>query len=316
MVGMEPDGTIRQIARQQHGVIGDRQAEAAGTDFRRIARRLGSGALELVGNRAYVMAGAPMSDKARAMAAVLDVRGDSYLSHSSAAWLWGIPGFDVDPIHVARRFEGTRRSSDMARIHNLRGVPDTHLGEVDGIPVASPVLTCFQVAAMGNFWRTERAVDNVLAMGIARAAAFHHLLSALAQRGRNGIRIMRTITAARPPGYRPPESGNERRFQWICQRHDIPVERQVNIGNEDQFVTRVDFRDLDYPWLVFRIQSARWHGALSHARDDADQIDRLAGFTVIDIWDRDLWQDADAVAETIRAARFAAYDHSVGRNRR
>lgn len=65
--------------------------------------------------RAMIVAGAPLTDKARAMAAVLDVRGRAYLSHTSAAWLWGIPGFDLDPIQVARHFEGTRRPSHLAR---------------------------------------------------------------------------------------------------------------------------------------------------------------------------------------------------------
>lgn len=277
--------------------------------------RLRSGAWEKIGSRAYVLAGVPLTDRAMAMAAVLDVRGDAYLSHTSAAWLWGIPGFDLRPIHVARRYEGTRRPSGLARVHNLRGVPPAHLGEVAGIPVGSPVLTCFQVAAATmSLLRTERAVDNVLAMGLAKPKAFHDLLRVLAQRGRNGIRIMRRILSERPPDYRPPESGNEARFQWLCERHGIRVRRQVEIGTEDHFVTRVDFQDVAYPHLVYRIQSARWHGAVSHARDDARQEKELAGhFEIVDIWDRDLWRDPDGVVATILAARRRAWVRSVGR---
>lgn len=88
---------------------------------------------------------------------------------------------------------------------------------------------------------------------------------------------MRRILSERPPDYRPPESGNEARFQWLCERHGIRVRRQVEIGTEDHFVTRVDFQDVAYPHLVYRIQSARWHGAVSHARDDAHQKDELMG---------------------------------------
>ncbi|CAN5869167.1 hypothetical protein BH23ACT5_BH23ACT5_12580 [soil metagenome] len=279
-----------------------------GLDHRKRGTRLASGWADRIGERALILGGVPLTDRARAMAAVLDVRGRSYLSHTSAAWLWGIPGFDLDPIHVARRFEGTRRSSSIARIHNLRGVPDSHLGDLDGIPVASPVLACFQVAAVtASRGRTERAVDNVLAMGLARPGSFHGLLQILAQRGRNGIRIMRSIAAERPADYRPPESGNESRFQWICDEWGFPVRRQVSIGTDDHFVTRVDFQDDTYPHLVYRIQSARWHGALSHARDDHQEAAQLAGrFTVIDIWDRDLWRQPHKVAITIAAARRQA----------
>jgi hypothetical protein len=277
-----------------------------------------------VGSRALIIGGAPLTDRARALAAVLDVRGVAYLSHTSAAWLWGIPGFELDPIHVSRRFEGTRRPSLLAdHVHNLRGVPDDHLGEVDGIPVGSPVLTCFQVAAAtGSLLRTERASDNVLAMGLARLAAFHSLLDVLAQRGRNGIRIMRRILGERPVGYRPPESGNEARFRWLCRHNGIEVEMQVEIGDDDHFVTRVDFRDIQFPELVYRIQSARWHAAVSHARDDARQLEALQErFHVVDVWDRDLWHDPDRVITDVLAARraaamrrIAARDASVGRN--
>lgn|SRR5690554_69083 len=134
---MPDDRAARDLARHQHGIVGDRQADALGLGAR----------------------------------------------HR----MWGIPGFGLRPIHVARRYEGIRRPSRLARVHNLRGVPPAHLGEVDGIPVGSPALTCFQVAAATmSLLRTERAVDNVLAVGLAKPMAFHDLLRVLAQRGRNG----------------------------------------------------------------------------------------------------------------------------------
>lgn len=311
---MPGEQEARDFARSQHGVVGDRQSNEVGVESRHRQTRVASGAWETLGNRAYVLAGVPITDRTRAIAAVLDVRGDAYLSHTSAAWLWGIPGFDLDPIHVGRRYEGTRRPSTLARVHNLRGVPIEHLGEVDGIPVASPVLTCFQVAAVtASLRRTERATDNVLAMGLARTAAFHRLLGILAERGRNGIRIMRQIVADRPLDYRPPESGNETRFQVLCDRHGISVRRQVEIGDEDHFVTRVDFQDADFPHIVYRIQSARWHGAVSHARDDEEQKGRLSHFDVVDLWDRDLWRRPDKVIATVMEARHRALNPSVGR---
>lgn len=311
---MPDDQRARAVARSQHGVVGDRQSNSLQIGSRHRSSRLATGAWEKLGDRSYVLAGVPLTDRAKSMAAVLDVRGDAYLSHTSAAWLWGIPGFDLEPIHVARRYEGTRRPSRLARIHNLRGVPDAHLGEVDGIPVASPVLTCFQVAAAtASRARTERAVDNVLVMGLARTSTFHSLLRTLAERGRNGIRIMRSILEERPPGYRPPESGNETRFQVLCDRYGIRLRRQVEIGDDDHFVTRVDFQDVDYPKLVYRIQSARWHGAVSHARDDADQKRQLEKrFEVVDIWDRDLWRHPNKVMAAVTAARLRAL-HSVVR---
>src|SRR5690606_10929035 len=150
----------------------------------------------------------------------------------------------------------------------------------------------------------ERAVDNVLAVGLAKPMAFHDLLRVLAQRGRNGTGSCGGSSRSGHPTTDLPSRATRPPFQWLCERHGILVCRQGEIGTEDHFVTRVDFQDVAYPHLVYRIQSARWHGAVSHARDDAHQKDELMGrFEIVDIWDRDLWRDPDGVVATVLAAR-------------
>lgn len=301
---MGRDEELARTAESRHGIVSRSEASAAGLDRFALRRRLQGGSLKKTGLRGFRLRGSPETDLARAIAAVIETPGTAYLSHTSAAWLWELPGFRLDPIHVSRTYEGTRRPSRSDRVHNLRGVPQSQLGEFKAIPVGSPALTLFQLAAICHPLRTERAVDNALSMGIADLTTLHSLLKRLAARGRNGIRTMRSILVARPPGFRPVESGNERRFHEIARFLGIEVERQVNIGGEHAFITRVDFRDVKYPHLIYRIQSARWHSARSHREDDASQRSSLekAGFTVLDIWDRDLWGNrAEVERQVIRA---------------
>lgn len=305
---MGRDDRLGHAAEFHHGVVSRLELYSVGLDRAAASRRLVDGSLIKVGARAYRLRGAPRTEHARALAAVINTPGRSYLSHSSAAWLWELPGFQLEPCHIARRYEGTRRPAGEHRVHNLRGVPEACLGEYLGIPVASPALTLFQVAAICHPARTGRAVDSALVMGLTDLVTLHSLLKALAARGRNGIVSMRRILAERPVGSSLVESGNERRFQDIVDRIDVQVERQVRIGSADSFITRVDFRDREFQNLIYRIQSERWHSAKSHRGDDLAQHAALvaAGFTVIDVWDRDMWGKSSKVEETVLRARFDA----------
>ena len=255
---MPDDRAARDLARRQHGVVGDRQADALGLGARHRMTRLRSGAWEKIGSRAYVLAGVPLTDRAMAMAAVLDVRGDAYLSHTSAAWLWGIPGFDLRPIHVARRYEGTRGRRGSLN-HNLRGVPPDHLGEVDGIGrVAGADL--FQVRRPPC--RCSRtAVDNVLAMG-RLPKAFHDLLRVLARGDATGSgscagysrAAARLPTPSRATG---PSSGCASATDTGAppggDRHRRPLRHPGRL------------QDVAYPTRV-PDQSARWHESATPRR--------------------------------------------------
>jgi len=310
---MREEDRLGSVGEANHGVVSRHDIAESGLTRQALAIRLSKGSLLRIGKRTYRHRGTPIGEIGRALAAVLDTPGRSYLSHTSAAWLWDIPGFDLAPIHVARDFDGTREAAGADFVHNLRGVPAAHVGQLRSVPVASPTLMLFQIAAICHPARTERAVDNAIKIRLTDPGRLHTLLGLMAARGRNGIRTMRKILKDRPPDYRPPESGQEARFQEILRGIGVEAERQVHVGSENAFLTRVDFRDELYSQLVYRVQSERWHTAVSHARDDSAQLQALvdAGFHVVDIWDTDLWSNRQEVERRILRARATL---SVGGN--
>src|SRR3546814_16333358 len=77
-----------------------------------------------------------------------------------------------------------------------------------------------------------------------------------------GIRTMRQVLATRGLDYVPPASNLEARFEQILlQAGEAPMRRQVDIGDGDRWIGRVDFRDADLPLLV-EIPSERFTAGL------------------------------------------------------
>ena len=66
--------------------------------------------------------------------------------------------------------------------------------------------------------------------------------------------------------------------------------RQVDLGSEERWCGRVDFIRDDLA-LVVEVQSERYHSALTDQAHDAARRANLevAGFTVVEVWDTQLW---------------------------
>ena len=71
---------------------------------------------------------------------------------------------------------------------------------------------------------------------------------------------------------------------------DAPFERQVDVGDEDGWIGRVDFADRRLK-VVVEIQSDRFHSSLSDRRRDAERLARLraAGWLVVEITEEEIF---------------------------
>jgi very-short-patch-repair endonuclease len=78
--------------------------------------------------------------------------------------------------------------------------------------------------------------------------------------------------------------------------------RQVNLGG-GRWCGRVDFKHEFRP-LVLEVQSERYHAALIDREHDARRRAALeaAGFTVVEIWDIEIWHHRDIVEDRVAAA--------------
>ncbi len=146
-------------------------------------------------------------------------------------------------------------------MHRWRPFPDHHLTVIDGIVTTRVARTLCDLAGVLHAGRTERALDNCLAMRIVTPAVLHDTFSELASRGRKGTAVMRGLLTDRIDSYVAPASELEARFLHLLRDADLPEPvGQLDVGTTEAWVGRVDFA---YPSvkLLVELDSARHHSA-------------------------------------------------------
>lgn len=296
---------LRDLAQRQHAAVAVRQARQLGVtpDGLRHLRR--SPAWRALSRRVIALEGAPRTPLQLAMAAVLDAGPLAVASHTLAAGLWELPGFDLRTLEVSRPREQRRPAAGLARLHLPNDLTGTHLTERYGIPLTTLSRTIFDLAPSLHPERLAKLVDRVVSLSPPTLARLHELHTELASRGKDGTVVMRHILEVRPVGYIAPASNLERRVVWIFeQAGERPMRRQVNVGG-DEWIGRIDFSD-DPPWVLLEVDSRTYHSSLTDAEADArrDAALRAAGFLeIVRVGEDDVWHQPERVLSLVRAAR-------------
>lgn len=307
------DAAIRAIARGQHSLVARRQLRAAGVAAPSVRRRLRSGMLVAVTSRVLRLAGAAPDEDQRVMAAVLDAGPGAVASHTTAAALWGLPGFDGATVEVSRGRAGSDRPSSLARVHHPRLLPAAHCAVLRAVPVTTLVRTVFDVAGQVHEARAERALQAALRRGLSWSVVERHLAET-AEHGRDGIAVLRVLLD-RHRGKPVLGSGLEARFLRLVRAAGLPEPaRQVDVGAQG-WVARVDFLYHDAR-LVIEIDGNWSHTSpLDIARDKRRTAGLVAaGYAVLPISEELLRADPQGVVRLVREARGAAAARSGGQN--
>ena len=302
------DQAIASLATRQHGVFSRAQAVACGANRNLVARRVRDGAWAEVTGLVLRIAGAPVSDTGRLLAAILHVGHGAAASHRAAAALFGLPGFDLD-VHVTRPRGRHWRTPPYGIVHEKP--LDGGATVVDGIPVTTVARTLLDVAASEHPRRVERALDNALAMRLTSVASL--AMPVRTSRGRTGVRLLRSLVEARSGGgYVPPESELEARFLALVRQAGLPEpELQVFVGG-DAPAGRADM-----VWraaqVVVELDSRRHHSALLDAKEDVrrDVAAAHGGWRVL----RVTWEDVFAFPDRTLVRLAAALDDAAMRLR-
>lgn len=312
---MHWEDRFRQLASLQFGVIGLGQLGdlgCGGTHWGRAAR---SSRWEPLSRRVLRLAGCPTTDGQRAMAAILDAGGGAILhGPSTLAWA-GLRGFDLREVHVVRRRETTRKVPTLASLHRLRGLCESDVITLRGVPSTTIVRAIWAEASR---WSDPRlfeygvrrlggVLDEANRKRLLTWAELHVAVDGLGGRGRAGTRLMRALAAERPPGSSPTESRNEDRLEEIVRRAGMtPLRRQVLVGGARP-IGRVDHRAEDLP-LVVETNSVAHHSLPSDRERDLERYAGLvaAGFAVAVIWEDALWSHTTSVIETLGEGRRLA----------
>jgi very-short-patch-repair endonuclease len=299
------DDAVRQLAAAQHGLVLRQQARTLGWTRHVERRRIERGEWVAEGPRLLRRAGAPWTKASPLVRAVLDAGPGAVLSHATAAAWWGLPGFDIRTIHVTRPRGVTSAPARFAdRLHQVLDLSSDQVTVLDGVPIVRPERVAFELCATAHPLRAARAIDTGWAKGLFSGRSLRRLHAELAERGRTGTVVMRAILEERPDDYVPPATGVESRTRELLRNAGLGrFRRQVDIGDGDRWVGRVDFRHERLP-LIVEVQSERYHTALCDRAADAARRAALgaAGFVVVEVWDSDVWLRADRVVGAVQAA--------------
>jgi very-short-patch-repair endonuclease len=302
---MDIDDAIHELAAKQHGALAVYQAKEVGATRSTLRHRLDHGRLQRLTKNVLGVPGTPRTQRQRLMVAVLDAGPGGFLSLAAAAALWKLAGFSL--LHL-RRVDVTRprltirRPSSVARVHEVLDLEPDHVTVLDGIPIATPTRTIFELAGSLPH-RAERALDSAWSRNLTSRPLLDKLFDDWADRGRAGTVLMRELLEARVFGYVPPASNLEARFATLAERYCIgPFRRQIDLGGQ-AWVGRVDFLHQRCP-LVVEVLSEAFHAALLDQEADARRFALLkaAGFAVEPVWDHELWGDARPAMERLRRA--------------
>ncbi len=112
-------------------------------------------------------------------------------------------------------------------------------------------------------------MDTALSRKLVSRASMGRVLDDLAEHGRSGTVLFRTLLEERPEEYVAPESELEARFIELTRRHGLrEPERQVDLGDADGWIGRVDFL-FRGARLVVEVDGAEYHDGLVDRRVDA-----------------------------------------------
>lgn len=303
MTDLDVIDTIFAAAERQHGLVLEADVLASGVTAPELRWLVHVGRIDRVTRRVLRSPGSPRTDRQRILAAVLDASPAGYASGSTGTALWGVTGYPLFPVHVARARGATGRRSTLAILHELRDLPPHHTTVLHGIPILRPERTFLELCRSEHPGRAARALDDLWRRRLLSGRSVRAVLDELAVQGRTGVTVARRLLDERGDDYVPPASNLEARFVEVIARAGLPeMRRQVDSGG-DRWVGRVDFRAVTVP-LVVEVQSETYHSALGDARDDARRTTALheAGFTVVEVTDAEVWHDAPVVVERVRRA--------------
>ncbi|MGH9272588.1 MAG: endonuclease domain-containing protein, partial [Ilumatobacteraceae bacterium] len=253
---------LRIFSDDHHGLITRSAAERLGGSTAAWYRGIDGGPLELIHPGVARLPGAPATRLQAIAAAVLAVPG-SLASHRSAAWLWGIPRPDVDPIEliVAAR----TRSPDLRGVivHRPRDRRDLKPVLRSNIPTTNVLRLLCDLGAVDASGVVD-AVGHVVTSRLASPVALQRAISRHTRRGRHGVPAFRDALANWVIDDKPVDSVLEPAMKRLFETYGLPpLEFHAHLGG---YV--VDFLIVGTP-IVLECDGWEFH-AKTQAQQDAD----------------------------------------------
>jgi len=208
------------LALGQEGLITLEQALSVGCSADSLRRHAARGDLERLLPGVYRLSGASETPHQMLRAACLWGGEGTAASHSSAAALLGLTGFNLVDLH-ALTTKHPRQLPDWLTMHRI---PSSLPGirPIGGVPVTPPWITLVDLGSQAPASTVERALDEALHRRMVSLPQLRWALATFGRERHRGTSVLRTLLAERGPGYAPPESEMEAVFYALLEGSDLP----------------------------------------------------------------------------------------------
>ena len=282
---------IWATVRSQHGVIARRQLIDFGLSSDAIKHRIAKGRLHRVVQGVYAVGRRELTREGRWIAAVLSCGASAFLSHFSAAALWGLIERERGRIEVSVA-DGARPRRPGVVIHRRSG--PIALTKRHGIPVTSVVDTLVDIAPSLTRNELEAAIREADKRGYTDPERLRTALDGMPPRPGTAI-LKRTLDRRT---FRLTDSELERLYLPISDRAGLPRPiTQQPINGE-----RVDFFYPDLK-LVVETDGLRYHRTPQQQAKDLirDQKHLAAGLTPLRFTHEQVKYEAAYVEAVLRS---------------
>jgi very-short-patch-repair endonuclease len=269
-----PEQVIARLAGAQRTIVGHDQLEAAGIQRHAISYRVKSGSLHVVFRGVYSVVSGPLPPLALELAALIACAEKSFISHRSAAYVWGL--LEAPPARVEVSVVGRAcRSREGLRVHRLEAIDRREIQRHEGLWISTPARALLEIAATSSF---DELADAVTA-GVGRRLVTPREVESVRKRnpGRRGAARLAAVVGDESAATIT-RSRAERAFWKLLRDARLPVP-EVN--------QRLGPYVPDFMWreqrLIVEVDSYQFHaGPRGWGNDhDKDLFYREAGFDVL-----------------------------------
>jgi hypothetical protein len=286
---------IVDLVGWQQGLITLDQLLSLGAGERTVKRWVGAGRLRIVHRGVYAFGPRPLDRRGKWLAGVLAMGPGAFLSHRSAAALWGLAGDRAKVDVTAPQGKQVRPGRKGIQVHRCQFEPE-EVTVRGGISVSTVARTLFDLAERSRPYELKSAweeADRLKLLRVPEVAAVYER-----GRGRRARTRIRPFLLAEQRYVEDPASPLEERFAAFVVAAGLPAPQTNVLVGEDE---------VDALWpaarLIVELDSWEFHahrGAFEKDRDrDTEHL--LAGYRTIRVTHRRLSDEPGRLAAQIRA---------------
>jgi hypothetical protein len=227
---MTIDQRIAEVAARQFGVISIAQLFALGLTRKEIEGRVARGSLPKLHRGVYAVGHRRIVDHAHLIVALLATGPEAFISHRSAAALWGLRALSTARIEVTVPGHRRQRKTTLWVHETGAALDPADLATRNGLSVSSVPRMLIELAPREHPHELKRLITQAIRKDILDLQRMEDALGRHARRP--GVAVLKRALA----GYRPkPErrSNLETAFDdWLAQHPEIPPPplRNVKLG--------------------------------------------------------------------------------------